>query len=58
VATLGALNPFGVLIAALFLGLIDTGALAVSRALGVPVYLGQVGGSFVASSNFRHVYTN
>ncbi len=42
VATLGALNPFGVLIAALFLGLIDTGAMAVSRALGVPVYLGQV----------------
>lgn len=42
VATLGALNPFGVLIAALFLGLIDTGALAISRDLGVPVYLGQV----------------
>lgn len=42
VATLGALNPFGVLIAALFLGLIDTGALTVSRALGVPVYLGHI----------------
>ncbi len=42
VATLGALNPIGVGIAALFFGLIDTGALTVSRALGVPVYLGQV----------------
>ncbi len=42
VATLGALNPFGVGIAALFIGLIDTGSLTVSRALGVPVYLGQV----------------
>lgn len=42
VATLGALNPLGVGIAALFMGLIETGSLAVSRALGVPVYLGQV----------------
>jgi general nucleoside transport system permease protein len=42
VATLGALNPLGVGIAALFIGLIDTGSLTVSRALGVPVYLGQV----------------
>lgn len=42
VATLGSLNPFGVGIAALFIGLIDTGSLTVSRALGVPVYLGQV----------------
>jgi simple sugar transport system permease protein len=42
VATLGALNPFGVAIAALFLGLIDTGAQAVSLALGVPVYLGTI----------------
>lgn len=42
VATLGGLNPFGVGIAALFFGLIETGSLTVSRALGVPVYLGQV----------------
>ncbi len=42
VATLGALNPLGVGIAALFMGLIETGSLTVSRALGVPVYLGQV----------------
>ncbi len=42
IATLGALNPFGVGIAALFMGLIDTGAQTVSRTLGVPVYLGDV----------------
>lgn len=42
VATLGGLNPFGVGIAAVFIGLIDTGAQTVSRALGVPVYLGNV----------------
>lgn len=42
IATLGALNPFGVTIAALFFGLIDTGAQTVSRALGVPIYLGEV----------------
>ena len=42
VATLGGLNPFGVGLAALFIGLIDTGAQSVSRALGVPVYLGDV----------------
>lgn len=42
VATLGALNPLGVLPAAVFIGLIDTGAQTVSRALGVPVYLGNV----------------
>ncbi|OPL11465.1 MAG: hypothetical protein AVO34_08610 [Firmicutes bacterium ML8_F2] len=42
VATLGALNPIGVGIAALFFGLIETGSLTVSRALDVPVYLGQV----------------
>lgn len=41
-ATLGGLNPFGVGVAATFLGLIDTGAQSVSRALGVPVYLGNV----------------
>ena len=42
VATLGGLNPFGATIAALFIGLIDTGAQTVSRVLGVPVYLGDV----------------
>jgi simple sugar transport system permease protein len=42
VATLGALNAFGVAIAGLFFGLVDTGAQSVSRALGVPVYLGEV----------------
>lgn len=42
VATLGGLNPWGAGLAALFIGLIDTGAQSVSRALGVPVYLGDV----------------
>lgn len=42
VATLGGLNPIGGSLAALFIGLIDTGAQTVSRALGVPVYLGDV----------------
>lgn len=42
VATLGMLNPLGVGIAALFIGLIDTGGQTVSRALNVPVYLGDV----------------
>lgn len=42
VATLGSLNPWGMALAALFLGLIDTGSQTVSRALGVPVYLGDV----------------
>ncbi len=42
IATLGALNPWGVALAAVFFGLIDTGAQTVSRALGVPVYLGEV----------------
>ena len=42
IATLGSLNAFGVTLAALFIGLIDTGAQTVSRALGVPVYLGDV----------------
>lgn len=42
IATLGALNPIGVSLAALFIGLIDTGAQTVSRALGVPIYLGDV----------------
>lgn len=42
IATLGALNAWGVALAALFVGLIDTGAQTVSRALGVPAYLGDV----------------
>lgn len=42
VATLGGLNPLGAGLAALFIGLIDTGSQTVSRALGVPVYLGDV----------------
>lgn len=42
IATLGALNPLGVGAAAFFFGLVDTGAQTVSRALGVPVYLGEI----------------
>ena len=42
VATLGGLSAFGVGLAALFIGLILTGALEVSRALGVPSYLADV----------------
>jgi len=42
IATLGALNPIGVALAAFFIGLIDTGSQTVSRALGVPAYLGDV----------------
>lgn len=42
VATLGTLNPWGVALAAMFIGLIDTGSQTVSRALGVPAYLGDV----------------
>ncbi len=42
VATLGGLNPIGATIAALFIGLINTGAQTVSRVLGVPIYLGNV----------------
>lgn len=42
IATLGTLNALGVAAAALFIGLIDTGAQTVSRALGVPAYLGDV----------------
>ncbi|EKD89029.1 MAG: hypothetical protein ACD_34C00225G0001, partial [uncultured bacterium] len=33
---------FGVGLASLFIGLIDTGAQTVSRVMGVPVYLGDV----------------
>lgn len=42
VAMLGMLNALGVALAGLFIGLIDTGAQTVSRALGVPAYLGDV----------------
>ncbi len=42
IATLGSLNALGVAAAALFIGLIDTGSQTVSRALGVPAYLGDV----------------
>jgi simple sugar transport system permease protein len=42
IATLGALNAVGVALAAVFIGLIDTGAQTVSRVLGVPAYLGDV----------------
>ncbi len=42
IATLGALNAWGVAVSALFFGLIDTGAQTLSRAMGVPVYLGEV----------------
>ena len=41
-ATLGGLNPLGVSIASLFIGLIETGAQSVSRAMGIPIYLGNV----------------
>ncbi len=41
-ATLGGLNPIGVTVAALFISLISTGSQTVSRAMGVPVYLGDV----------------
>jgi ABC-type uncharacterized transport system permease subunit len=42
IATLGSLNAIGVAVAALFIGLIDTGSQTISRALGVPAYLGDV----------------
>lgn len=42
VAMLGGLHPFGVTAAALFLGLIETGAQSVSQSMGVPVYLGNI----------------
>ncbi|MEW6717267.1 MAG: ABC transporter permease [Chloroflexota bacterium] len=41
-ATMGGLNAIGVMASAMFFGLIDTGAQTLSRALGVPVYLGEV----------------
>jgi simple sugar transport system permease protein len=42
IATLGGLSAWGVGLAALFLALIDTGALSASRALDIPVYLGDI----------------
>ncbi len=42
VAMLGGLHPVGISLAAPFIGLIDSGAQTVSRALGVPAYLGDV----------------
>ena len=42
VATLGALNAWGVAAAGLFFGLIDTGTQTLSHTLGVPIYLGEV----------------
>jgi simple sugar transport system permease protein len=42
VAMLGRLSAPGVVLAGVFIGLIDTGAQTVSRALGVPAYLGDV----------------
>ncbi len=41
-ATLGGLNPLGVSLASVFIGLIETGAQSVSSAMGVPIYLGNV----------------
>ena len=41
-ATLGGLNPLGVGLGALFIGLIDTGAQTVSSAMGIPIYLGNM----------------
>jgi ABC-type uncharacterized transport system permease subunit len=42
VAMLGGLNGLGVALSGLFFGLVSTGAQTVSRAVGVPVYMGQV----------------
>lgn len=42
IATMGGLNALGVAASALFFGLVETGAQTLSRALGVPVYLGEV----------------
>jgi general nucleoside transport system permease protein len=42
IATLGGLHPFGVSLAALFIGLIDIGAQNASRAMRIPVYLGDI----------------
>jgi general nucleoside transport system permease protein len=42
VATLSSLNPLAIIPSAFFIGLIDTGAQSVSRALGVPIQLGDI----------------
>jgi len=42
IATLALLNPLGVIPAALFFAVIITGAEAMSRATGVPVFLADV----------------
>lgn len=42
IATMGGLNALGAAGSALFFGLVETGAQTVSRALGVPIYLGEV----------------
>lgn len=42
IATMGGLSALGAAASALFFGLVETGAQTVSRALGVPVYLGEV----------------
>jgi simple sugar transport system permease protein len=42
VATLGALNPFGAGVAALFIALIEVGGQSVSRQLGIPSFLADV----------------
>jgi simple sugar transport system permease protein len=42
IATLGALNPFGAGIAAVFIALIDVGGQSVSRQLGIPTFLADV----------------
>lgn len=42
IATLGGLNAWGIGVAALFIGLIDTGGQTVSRALNTPIYLGDI----------------
>ncbi len=42
VATLGALNPFGAGLAALFIALIEVGGQTVSRQMGVPSFLADV----------------
>jgi general nucleoside transport system permease protein len=42
IAMLGGLSAFGVTLAGLFIALIDTGSLSASRALDIPVYLGDI----------------
>ena len=42
VAMLGALNPFGAVLSAFFFAAVITGAQAMSRATGVPVYLAEM----------------